>query len=156
MVNFVAERARKQVASADVELFAVTVGRSDGNVLGTLGDAPATRDGKAALLLVLLARKADDFGIDELDGMSRLDLNNGDAAQHTYLRSGKTDTVGGVHGFQHIIQEGKNAGSDFIHGTADLAQGVISDFYNFSINPTKLFTKFYIDFYFQTCYTKYV
>lgn len=108
----------------------MAVERSDRDVLGAHGDAPAVGNRKAALLLSLLARVSDDLGIDQLDGLALLNLDYHDAAQNADLRSRKTDTVGISHGFEHIVQKRQRPRRDRINGTADLAKRFISDFYN--------------------------
>jgi len=131
MVDLVAEGACQKAAAADLKLLTLAVVGAHGNVHGAFGDTPTTRQRETALLLLLFACKSDDAGVDEFIYFPLFHLNNGDTAKHSYLRCGKTDTVGGVHRFQHIIKKRDDARSDFINGTADLAKCLVTVFYNF-------------------------
>ena len=83
------------------------------------------------LQMVLIARALTAgpkmLVLDELVDRTLFHLDDRDTAENTDLRCGKTATVGGTHGFDHVIEQGDDAGGNFVYGTAIFAEHLVSD-----------------------------
>jgi len=131
VVELVAESAGKELRACDVDSLAVAVHRTDGDVHRTFDDACSAGDREAALLLGLLAGKGDYLGVDELNNLTGLGLDDHNSLEYSHLRRGKSASVSGAHSLDHIVKKSEHAGSYFINGTADLSECLVTDFYNF-------------------------
>ena len=63
VIQLVAEGLGQKVVAGDLDGVAVAIQRLHGHVLRTAGDAPASGDGQATLLTLLLAGKATILGL---------------------------------------------------------------------------------------------
>ena len=137
MIQLVAEGARQKVAAAHLKRLAVAVHGADGHVLGAANHAKLTGQRQAALRALLLAGGSDDLGIDQLNDLTRLGLDDHDAAQNADLRCGQTDTVSGAHGLEHVVQQREDCRGDLINGAADATQRLVAVLYDFSFSHGK-------------------
>jgi hypothetical protein len=122
------EGACQQAIATIFNLFTIAVERTDDDGCRALGGSPFTRQGEAALVLLLFAAIRDDAGVDEFEHIALLYFNDHYAAEYAYLHGSKAATIGAAHGIGHIIEQAMDARGDFSDRAADLAQGGVALF----------------------------
>ena len=109
MIGLMQEGAGEKIFAGLLESFALGVLGADsddfasGDFLAESGNAQAT------FFAFLLAFDANDFRIDENDLRGRVfgdgDIDDSDAAGDPDLGGGETDTFGGVHRLEHVVEK---------------------------------------------------
>ncbi len=95
------------------------------------------RKTEAALLFVLLPLAKDDLGIDEHQFLRRIlslaQVDDGDALGHGNLRRGQPNTLRGIHGLEHVVDEFLQLRVEFGYRLAGLREhrlGIFDDLQN--------------------------
>src|SRR5579859_7116264 len=109
VIGFVKQGAGEKFFPGFFKNVAAGVLGADGDFVGARHILAELGNAEAAFALGVLAFSVDDFGIDQnelgfgifLEG----NVDDGNAASDADLRGGEADTVGGVHGFEHVVEE---------------------------------------------------
>lgn len=109
VIGFVEESAGEQIFSRFFVDFAFRVLGADRHDLGPRDVLAEVGDAEAAFALRMAAFGVNDFRVDQdklgVEIFLESYVNDGDATGDADLRSGQTDSVGRVHGLEHIGQE---------------------------------------------------
>ena len=126
-----AERACEELSALNFKHFAVSVLRSNLNVVRALGKSSLTGERQTAFKTALLAAVGDNLGIYELDyALSDVDYNN--TSEHSDLRSGKSYAVCKVHCLCHILEQNSELSVEFFNRAALLFKNRIAVLNNVS------------------------
>mmetsp|Transcript_49610 Transcript_49610/g.116521 ORF Transcript_49610/g.116521 Transcript_49610/m.116521 type:complete len:227 (+) Transcript_49610:181-861(+) len=125
VVHLVLHADRQQPVGIELEHLAVAVERAHGHLGMARHLVVDLRYRQAALLAIhhLLA-ELDQLGIDQHPRRVAVlrGVDDDDALMHVHLRGRQPDAVGGVHGFQHVVDQLADAGVDLGHGLGDRVQ----------------------------------
>ena len=128
MVYLVAEATREQSRALVFVLVSLSVQRTHLYLRGARAYPVFALDRETSLKPRLRAGGIYYLGIYQFYDLARLHLYHHDTAEYADLRSGKPDSVGISHGFEHIVEERACAFRYFVEGTALLAQCFLSFF----------------------------
>src|ERR1700733_4757319 len=136
MVGFMLEGAGQEFFAGFFEDVSFGILGADGDGLGARDVFAEVGDAEAAFALGMFAGGVNDFRVDEdqlgIGIFFEGDVDDGDAPGDTDLRSGQADAVRGVHGLEHVVEEGLQVrveDGDFFrrllqHRVAELNDGI--------------------------------
>src|SRR6476646_2937402 len=103
------ESARQQILAGLLEGLALQVLRTHGDAFSAPHLLAKARDAEAAVLAYLLALDMQDRGIEEHQFVGRIfavrSVDDRDLLRYADLRRREAHSLGGVHGFEHVLDE---------------------------------------------------
>jgi hypothetical protein len=132
VVGLMAEGAGEQALAGHRELLAMAVEGADSGPDGAANLLAKAWHAEAALLLDLLALGGDDLRISQhqlrFGVFSAGDVNDGDVARDADLRRGQADSLGCVHGLEHVLDELLQFGIEARDGSGFFCEDFVTEF----------------------------